>query len=77
MISKNVRFIFTYLKKHVKWILKKKFSCFNYFNRMLVSSSYQYHIGDVPYMFHMCSIYDPYIFQYYKDMEYIWNIIGS
>ena len=44
---------------------------------MLVPPSYRYPIGDVPYIFHICSIYDPYIFQYYIDMEYIWNIIGS
>ena len=44
---------------------------------LLIPPSYRYHIGGVPYIFHMCSIYDPYIFQYYKDMEHIWKIYGK
>ena len=50
------------------------FSCYI---SLLVPSSYQYHIGDVPYIFHICSICVPYIFQYYIDLEYIWNTIGK
>jgi len=44
---------------------------------MLIPPSYQYHIGDVPYMFHMCSIYGTYIFHPYIDMEHIWNTYGT
>ena len=53
------------------------FCYFSQYFSLLVPPSYRDPIGDVPYIFHICSIYDPYIFQYYKDMEYIWNTIGS
>jgi len=56
---------------------RKVFRLFCCYISLLVPSSYQYHIGDVPYMFHMYSIYVPYIFQYYIDMEHIWNTIGK
>ena len=61
---------------NVERILLNKSGCFRCYISLLVPSSYQYHIGGVPYIFHICSICVPYIFQYYIDMEYIWNTIG-
>ena len=56
---------------------RKVYRLFCCYISLLVPSSYQYHIGDVPYMFHMYSIYNPYLFQYYISIEYIWIIYGT
>jgi len=62
---------------NVERILLNKSGCFRCYISLLVPASYRYHIGGVPYIFHIFSICVPYIFQYYIDMEYIWNTIGS
>jgi len=42
----------------------------------LVPPSTHYDTADVPYIFHICSIYDPYMFHIYIIMEYYRNIFG-